>query len=103
MTMNKLNYKILDKDGKVVEDLSFDDYDKLADHMLTMADKYYNGVLTNDNSIEISSFDESGNLIFKDSASFEGSNLEGDKVDEFQQIISDNTDTSGKGFGNTSK
>lgn len=102
MTMNKVNYKIVNKDGKVVEDLTFTDYDKLADHMLEMADKYYNGILTSDDSIEISTFDQSGNLIYKDQASFEGSPLESDKIDEFKSIVSDDTSTAGKGFGKKS-
>jgi len=100
MNNQKLNYKIVNKNGEVVEDITFDDYDKLADHMLEMADKYYNGILTADDSVSISAFDESGNLVFEDSASFEGSNLGENAADEFRDIIGQNTDTAGKGFGN---
>jgi len=102
MTANKINYRIVNKDGKIVEDLTFNDYDKLADHMLEMADKYYHGVLTNDDSIEISAFDESGNLIYKDNASFEGNSIEGDEINEFESIIANNPNTAGKGFGKKS-
>lgn len=97
--MNKLNYKIVNKDGDVVEDLTFDDYDKLADHMLEMADKYYKGILTADDSIEISAFDESGNILYEDKASFEGADLGENAADEFRDIIGQHTDTAGQGFG----
>lgn len=96
---NRLNYKIVNKDGNVVEDLTFDDYDKLADHMLEMADKYYNGILTADDSVEISAFDESGNLVYEDKATFEGSDLGETTADDFRDIIDKNTDTAGQGFG----
>ena len=69
--MNKVNYQIVDKNGKVVEDVSFDDYDKLADHMMDIADRYYAGVLSEGDSINISTYDSTGELIYKDTASFE--------------------------------
>jgi flagellar hook assembly protein FlgD len=73
---DKVNYQIVDKDGKIVEDVSFDDYDKLADHMMEIADKYYAGVYSGGDSVNISTYDQSGELIYKDTASFEAS--EGD-------------------------
>jgi hypothetical protein len=104
MNDKTVNYKIVNKDGKVVEDLSFNDYDKLADHMLEMADKYYRGVLTTDDTISITTLDSTGNLVYEDTASFDGAVLEEEELtDEFRNIITDDTDTAGKGFGEKSK
>lgn len=68
-----VNYQIVDKNGKVIEDVSFDDYDKLADHMMDIAEKYYAGVYSGGDSVNISTYDQSGELIYKDTASFEAS------------------------------
>ena len=77
MSEDKLvNYQIVDKNGKVIEDVSFNDYDKLADHMMDIAEKYYAGVYSGGDSVNISTYDQSGELIYKDTASFEAS--EGD-------------------------
>ena len=81
--MEKINYTIVNKDGKVVEDLTFTDYDKLADHMLEMADKWYEGVYDPDDQLKISTFDENNNLIYSDTASFEETN---NVESEFQDI-----------------
>lgn len=72
--MEKINYTIVNKNGEVVEDLTFTDYDKLADHMLEMADKWYEGVYDPDDQLKISTFDENDNLIYSDTATFEETN-----------------------------
>lgn len=69
--MEKVNYTIVNKDGKIVEDLSFTDFDALADHMLNMADKYYEGVYKPDDKLKIATFDENDNLVYSDVATFE--------------------------------
>lgn len=96
----KINYTIVNKDGKVVEDIDFDDYDKLADHMLDLADKWYEGVYDPDDSLEISALNESGEVIFKDKATFgETQNVETGVPESFNLSgVSDNG-TAGKGFG----
>lgn len=68
----RINYKVVNKSGEVVNDIDFEDYEKLADHMLEMADKYYQGIYTVDDQVNISMFDDNGNLIYSDKASFEG-------------------------------
>lgn len=86
----RINYKVVNKSGEVVDDIDFEDYEGLADHMLELADKYYQGIYTVDDQVNISMFDDSGNLIYKDKASFEGEvesveeiNLE----DEFRKLV----------------
>lgn len=95
--MKKINYKIVDKNGDVVQDMEFNDYDKLADHMLEMADKYYQGVYTADDKINISAFDESGTLMYEDTASFGSVEPTEDIEDELRQ----SRGTAGQGFGNS--
>jgi hypothetical protein len=70
MTKTNVNYTITDKNGNVVQNENFDDYDKLADHMLELADKWYSGVYSAGDSLEISTFDETGSLIYSDVATF---------------------------------
>ena len=43
MTMTNTNYTIIDKNGNVIQNESFEYYDKLADHMLEIADRWYAG------------------------------------------------------------
>ena len=97
--MDKINYTIVNKDGKVMQDLSFNDFDSLADHMLEMADKYYEGIYTPDDTLKISTFDENGKLVYSDEATFEEThNVES----EFQNIdFPDLRDfgNEGEGFG----
>lgn len=84
--MNKVNYTIVDKNGKVVSDETFDDYEKLADHMMDIADKYYQGIYTVDDQVSISTFDETGGLLYKDTASF-GSKTETEEItDELRKL-----------------
>lgn len=83
---NVVNYQIVDKNGKVVEDVSFNDYDKLADHMMEVAEKYYAGVYGSGDSVNISTFDNTGEIIYKDTASFE--TAEGDvNLDDIKELL----------------
>lgn len=68
--MRKSDFKIVDKDGKVIESQEFRDYDQLADYMLGIADKWYEGVYDPEQNISISSYNEEGELIYQDSVSF---------------------------------
>ena len=68
--MKKSDFKIVDKDGKVVESQDFSDYDQLADYMLGVADKWYEGIYDPDQNITISSYNENGDVIYQDSVSF---------------------------------
>lgn len=74
MSEETIGYTVINKDGKVVEDVKFNDYEKLADHMLEMAEKYYKGEYSEDDKIEISAFDETGEIIYSDTATFGESN-----------------------------
>jgi hypothetical protein len=102
MNQKKINYTIVDKQGKVVEDLDFSDYDKLADHMLELADKYYQGVYDPDDSLEISAYDETGEVVYTDKATFKETQEMDSGIDgSFDFSISDLPDnrTAGRGFG----
>jgi hypothetical protein len=103
MTEKKINYQIVNKEGEVVDDQTFTDYDKLADHMLELADKWYQGIYSTDDKVNISTFDETGNVIYEDSSSF-GSNIESTESleDNLRDLYGD-TRTAGKGFGDSTK
>ena len=42
--MSEFKFNIVGKDGKIIEDLMFDDIDSVADYMLDAADKWYSGL-----------------------------------------------------------
>ena len=97
----KVQYKIVDKNGNIVSDQMFDDYDKLADHMLELADKYYQGIYDENDSVSISTYDETGEVIFEDTASFGSVTTQTEDIeDELRQIADSKRGTAGKGFGN---
>jgi hypothetical protein len=68
--MDKVNFSIVDKEGKVKEDLTFNDFDTLADHMMDVATKWYEGLYDPDESFEIKTFDEDDNLVSLESRKF---------------------------------
>ena len=70
MTKTDVSYTIIDKNGNVLQDERFEDYDKLADHMLEVADKWYNGGYDEGDQLKISSYDDTGNLVYSDVATF---------------------------------
>ena len=79
----------------------FDDYDKLADHMLELADKYYQGIYDENDSVSISTYDETGEVIFEDTASFGSVTTQTEDIeDELRQIADSKRGTAGQGFGN---
>lgn len=106
MTEKKINYQIINKDGAVVDDQTFTDYDKLADHMLELADKWYQGIYSTDDKVSISTTDETGNVIYEDISSF-GSNIE--STESLEENLRDLYSTpefigdSGRGFGDDVK
>jgi hypothetical protein len=80
---NEFGYTVVNKDGKVVDDARFADYDSLADHMLDMAEKYYRGEYSADDKLEISEFDSTGEVVYSDVATFGESSDEGVVPEEF--------------------
>lgn len=68
--MNKVNFSIVGKDGKVQQDLSFNDFDTLADHMMDVANKWYEGVYDPDDTLKIERFDENDNVIMTEERKF---------------------------------
>jgi hypothetical protein len=70
MTKTNVSYTIINKNGEVVEDINFTNYDTLADHMLELADKWYKGEYNEGDQLKISSFDEAGELVYSDTATF---------------------------------
>lgn len=104
MTEDKtIQYKIIGKDGNVIDDQSFNDYDKLADHMLGLAEKWYNGLYDADDTLEISTFDKTGDLLYTDTATFgETMNDESNLEDELKQLVEQQSATAGQGFGENS-
>jgi len=87
--MTDFNFKITDKNGKVVENLNFDDFDAVADYMLEAADKWYSG-LQDPETIMSLERKENGNVVFKDESSFGGTDIgpgdEGDFDSDIEAI-----------------
>ena len=69
--MSEFKFNIVGKDGKVVEDLMFDDIDAVADYMLDAADKWYSGLQDPGDNIVIERI-EDGKVVFEDKSSFGG-------------------------------
>jgi len=72
--MTDLGFKIVGKDGKVIEDLTFDDYDALADYMLDAADKWYDGLQDTGATMSVERR-EDGNVVYSDQSSFGGEDV----------------------------
>lgn len=102
MTKTNVNYTIIDKSGNVVENANFENYDTLADHMLELADKWYNGGYDEGDRLQISSYDETGNLVYSDTATFGETRESASEIpDEFDINIGElsNKSKTSKGFG----
>ena len=69
--MSEFKFNIVGKDGKVIEDLRFDDIDAVADYMLDAADKWYSGLQDPGDNIIIERI-EDGKVVFEDKSSFGG-------------------------------
>jgi len=70
--MTEFGFKIVGKDGKVIENLSFDNFDSVADYMLDAADKWYAG-LQDPSDTMVFERKEDGQVVFEDRSSFEAS------------------------------
>lgn len=70
--MTEFGFKIVGKDGKVIEDLSFENFDAVADYMLDAADKWYAG-LQEPGDMMVVERKENGQVVFEDRSSFEAS------------------------------
>jgi len=75
--MTEFGFKIVGKDGKVIENLSFNDFDAVADYMLDAADKWYSGLQDSGDMISIER-KENGEVIYSDTSSFGGSDVSDD-------------------------
>lgn len=73
--MTEFKFNIVGKDGKVIEDLSFDDFDAVADYMLDAADKWYSGLQDPGDQIVFNRI-EDGKVVYSDESSFGGSEVE---------------------------
>ena len=69
--MSEFKFNIVGKDGKIIEDLMFDDIDSVADYMLDAADKWYAGLQDPGDNIVIERI-EDGKVVFEDKSSFGG-------------------------------
>ena len=69
--MTDLGINIVGKDGKIVENLKFSDYDEIADYMLDAADKWYDGLQDVDQQI-VFNRSENGEIVYSDTSSFSG-------------------------------
>lgn len=72
--MSEFEFKIVGKDGKVIEDLSFNDFDAVADYMLDAADKWYAGLQDPGDQIVFNRI-EDGKVVYSDESSFGGSEI----------------------------
>jgi hypothetical protein len=70
--MTEFGFKILGKDGKIIEDISFENFDAVADYMLDAADKWYAGLQDPSDTMLIER-KEDGQVVFEDRSSFEAS------------------------------
>ena len=93
--MSEFKFNIVGKDGKIIEDLMFDDIDSVADYMLDAADKWYAGLQDPGDNITIERI-EDGKVVFEDKSSFGGNygyGVEGECTDLIEAdgltIISD--------------
>lgn len=73
--MDNFDFKIVDKNGKIVEDVSFRNYDEVADYMLNVADQYYQGLRNPDDSYSLKQIAPDGNIRFEEENIFGGSDV----------------------------
>jgi hypothetical protein len=100
--MSSVGYTVVDKNGNVLDDAKFSDYDELADHMLEMADKWYKGEYSADDQLKISAFDETGEVVYSDVATY-GEASDEDSVPDHFELTSEGIPTRRKkaqGFAN---
>lgn len=83
---DNFDFKIVDKNGKIVEDVSFKDYDQLADYMLNVADQYYQGLRNPDDSYSLTQTGPDGSIRFEEEKIFGGSDVS-DLPDNGAEVI----------------
>jgi hypothetical protein len=66
---NRTSLQVTDNNGNLLENQNFYDFDALADHMESIAEKWYSGLVNPNTNLELKQFDEKGNVTFKDSVS----------------------------------
>ena len=86
---NPLAYRLVDKDGKVIEDKVFDDFDALADFMMEQADRYYQGLVDPDTTVEMTQFDNTGKVLYQDQASFTKNGTEKELQSILTELVND--------------
>jgi len=69
--MSEFGFKIVGKDGKIIENLTFDNMDAVADYMLDAADRWYAGLQDPGDNIIVERI-EDGEVVFEDKSSFGG-------------------------------
>lgn len=86
--MTDLGFKIVGKDGKVIENLNFDDYDALADYMLDAADKWYDGLQDTGATMTVERR-EDGQVVYSDQSSFGGEDVydDGSEVERDMETL----------------
>ena len=84
--MTEFKFNIVGKDGKVIEDLTFDNFDDVADYMLDAADKWYSG-LEDPGSQMVLSRIEDGKVVYSDESSYGGTDIGPDSEAEFDRDI----------------
>jgi hypothetical protein len=67
--MTEFGFRIVDKNGKVVDDRVFEDFDSVADFMLDAADNWYNGLQNVGDTMSLQRR-ENGTVVFEDTSSF---------------------------------
>lgn len=67
---DNFDFKIVDKNGKIVEDVSFKDYDQLADYMLNVADQWYQGLRNPDDQYTLTQKTADGSIKFEEQNTF---------------------------------
>jgi hypothetical protein len=65
--MTEFKFNIVGKDGKVIEDLMFDNFDAVADYMLDAADKWYSGLEDPESQMVLSRI-EDGKVVYIETA-----------------------------------
>lgn len=86
---NPLAYRLVDKNGNVVEDKTFSDFDALADFMMEQAEKYYQGLVDPDTSVEMTAFDNTGKVLYQDQASYTNNDTGTGTHQELESILTE--------------
>ena len=84
--MTEFKFNIVGKDGKVIEDLMFDNFDAVADYMLDAADKWYSGLEDPESQMVLSRI-EDGKVVYSDESSYGGTDIGPDSEGELIRDI----------------